>query len=377
MALADDLHGIFDALPGGGLETMAGTVVTSPSQVSTDPLTVQLDGSALAVPVKQFRSFPVFPGMRVGLVRIGTDWVVVGAFTNPGAGTGTMRMALGADTPPELKAFGVEVAFLLYVTKKETGVELGYFFIGLTNTLDLGNDEGTLFGSVIYPVAGDPTSATMSQVKTHFQMSWDLDGTGSKFTLFKDHTIQIMSSVPWFYMQTGMTLGHPTLTKTVTFEGAAVNGDTRATLSWDGSIAQPSTCAVLTRPAAQSVANNAATQVVWTAAEYDPASLWNVGAAGVQAPYTGYYAVSGSFTIGSNTTGQRLIGLSLNGVLDAEQRNRIPPAVGTIEMSISADMFFAAAGDVIGITAYQINTTAVALNVTAARMSARLVNRTA
>lgn len=174
----------------GGLETAAGTVVTSPSQISTDPLTVQLDGSALAVPVKQIRAFPVFPGMRVALIRIGTDWVVIGSFTQPGAGTGTMRMAVGADTTAELRIFGVEVAFLFYVTDKISGVELGYFFIGISNKLDgSGNEKVCLFGHVKYPTAGDPLSPTQSDVKTHFQMN--LDG----YTIFKDHSIYMFPGV--------------------------------------------------------------------------------------------------------------------------------------------------------------------------------------
>ena len=191
----------------GELETAVGTVVTSPSQVSTDPLTVVLDGSALAVPVKQFRGFPVFPGYRVGLVRMGTDWVVVGAFTNPGAGTGTMRMTLGADVPPELASYGIDVAMLFYVTDFASGLEVGYFFAALSNTLDVGNQRVNLYGSVKYPVPGDPGSATTANVKTHWQMN--LAG----FTTFKDYPVNLSASVPSLRVDSAQTV----------FTGAEVN----------------------------------------------------------------------------------------------------------------------------------------------------------
>jgi len=198
MSLADDIASyVADAddandADSGGLITAAGTVATSPSAVSTDPLTVVLDGSAVAVPVKQFRAFPVFPGMRVGLVRIGTDWVVIGSFTNPGAGTGQQRMAVGADTPPELQTYGIGVAMLMYDVDKTSGLEVGYFFIGVSNTLDsTANEKVMLFGHVKYPTPGDPSSPTASNVKTDHQIN--LEG----FTWFKDSSVRFLDSVPY------------------------------------------------------------------------------------------------------------------------------------------------------------------------------------
>ena len=200
MSLADDLAGYVadaDDASGAGLITAAGTVVTSPSAVSTDPLTVVLDGSSVAVPVKQFRAFPVFPSMRVGLVRIGTDWVVIGSFTNPGMGTGQQRMAVGADTPPELQAYGIGVAMLMYDTDAASGLEVGYFFIGISNVLDFpATQKVMLFGSVKYPVPGDPTSPTQVNVRTAHQIN--MDGG----TWFKDHPVRVVSSVgSWRFQQ--------------------------------------------------------------------------------------------------------------------------------------------------------------------------------
>ncbi|MFI5833220.1 hypothetical protein ACIA5A_06035 [Micromonospora sp. NPDC051300] len=47
---------------------------------------VQFDGSALAVPVKAFGGISAGVGHRVGLMRFGTDWAVVGSFQSPTRG---------------------------------------------------------------------------------------------------------------------------------------------------------------------------------------------------------------------------------------------------------------------------------------------------
>jgi hypothetical protein len=194
MPLSDDIRTYVDGAVAAALsraETATGTVVTSPSQRSTDPLTVAFDGSAVAVPVKQIRLFPLFPGMRVALVKLGSDWTVIGSFSNPSTGTGSMRMTMGVDTPPELMFFGVEVAWLLFVTDKDDGVELGYFFIGISNKLDGSGDEKVcLFGHCTYPTPGDPASPAPANVRTHHQMN--LAGS----TVFKDHLVRFFNSVP-------------------------------------------------------------------------------------------------------------------------------------------------------------------------------------
>lgn len=65
--------------------TAVGTVVAAPT---TSPLTVLLDGSAVTVQVKALRVVPVAQGMRVALVKFGSDWTVVGAFAAPSTVTG-------------------------------------------------------------------------------------------------------------------------------------------------------------------------------------------------------------------------------------------------------------------------------------------------
>lgn len=61
--------------------TAVGTV-TSRSAISTDNrLSVAFDGSSLSVPVKQFAGVMARAGDRVGLLKFGVEWVVVGTFT--------------------------------------------------------------------------------------------------------------------------------------------------------------------------------------------------------------------------------------------------------------------------------------------------------
>lgn len=65
----------------------AGTVVTSPGAVASDQLTVVMEPSALAVPVKSLRG-RVLPGERVVLALVGADprrseWVCLGPFGEP------------------------------------------------------------------------------------------------------------------------------------------------------------------------------------------------------------------------------------------------------------------------------------------------------
>ncbi len=118
---------------------------------------------------------------------------MAGSLTNPGFGTGATRLVIGADTPPELQAFGVDVAILSYVRDKNTGLEVGYFWIGSSNRFDgFGDSRVQAFGNVTYPTPGDPSSATQSDVKTNFQQ----DAWGQyPQTIFKDHTLTAWASV--------------------------------------------------------------------------------------------------------------------------------------------------------------------------------------
>lgn len=161
---------------------------------------VQMDGSGLAVPVKVFGDVSCAPGDRVGLLKIGTDWTVIGTYTRrrnitmpDGAATGQQRMVFGADTPPELVAFGITVALLAYVTDDVTGLEVGYFFIGLSNVMDTGHIRALVFGNVTYPTPGNPNSATASNVKTNLQMQSFVQQAR---TVFKDHSVYIYQDLP-------------------------------------------------------------------------------------------------------------------------------------------------------------------------------------
>lgn len=173
--------------------TAVGTVVTSPGQVSTDPMTVVIDGSATSVPVKQVRGLPLSQGARVVLAKFGTEWVILGSMTNPAVGTGTSRMVIGADTPAELKLYGIDTAIISYITDVVSGLEVGYFFIGTSNRFDGGgNNRVQAFGNVLYPTAGVPSSATMSDVRTNFQQ--DMFAPYPQ-TIFKDQTVEYWTNV--------------------------------------------------------------------------------------------------------------------------------------------------------------------------------------
>lgn len=123
------------------------------------------------------------------------------AFRNPpikitlpdSAQPGQHRIVIGADTPPELAAFGIDEALLFYVTDVNTGVEVGYFWIGTSNRFDGFFDARVLaYGNVTYPTPGVPTSATVADVKTNFQQ--DMFGQ-YRITLFKDHPLTVWTNV--------------------------------------------------------------------------------------------------------------------------------------------------------------------------------------
>lgn len=103
------------------------------------------------------------------------------------AKSGQSRIEVGADTPSELVSFGILNALLFYITDKNTGVEVGYFFIGMTNSIDAGASQRALvFGNVTYPTPGNPSSPTAADVKTNFQQD---QFTQNPDTIFKDHNV--------------------------------------------------------------------------------------------------------------------------------------------------------------------------------------------
>jgi len=113
------------------------------------------------------------------------------------ARSGETRIEAGADTPPELQAYGIIVALLFYITDVATGLEVGYFFIGQSNTMDVGNQKDLLFGNVKYPTPGVPSSAGMADVKTNHQIElFDTSNPGDGYTIFKDSIIRVNSTVP-------------------------------------------------------------------------------------------------------------------------------------------------------------------------------------
>lgn len=74
--------------------TDTGTVV----EWSTTQALVLFDGSSVAVPVKTFRGVTAAVGHRVGLVKYGSDWTIVGSYSPPPADVRELFDATGAFT---------------------------------------------------------------------------------------------------------------------------------------------------------------------------------------------------------------------------------------------------------------------------------------
>lgn len=199
MALAKDMVDLIDERIAAHAKAATATGSVVKRTTATTAL-VTFDGSAQATPVKCFGDVNIGEGDRVGMVRLGVDWTITGTFSRrrsitmpDGATTGTQRGVFGATTPPELLAYGLTVAEIFYVTSNVTGVEVGYFFIAVSNSMDNGAQYRALvFGNVTYPVAGDPTSATVANVKTNLQQDmWSQYSA----TIFKDHDVELFPGI--------------------------------------------------------------------------------------------------------------------------------------------------------------------------------------
>lgn len=79
MAFDDDLYALIRRVAHAGDRAViaSGTVVALGAGARVD---VQFDASAVAVTVKQLAHVSATVGARVGLVRFGSDWVIVGKF---------------------------------------------------------------------------------------------------------------------------------------------------------------------------------------------------------------------------------------------------------------------------------------------------------
>lgn len=151
------------------------------------------------------------------------------------AKTGQARIEVGADTPPELVAYGILNALLFYITDKNSGIEVGYFFIGMTNSIDGGAAQmANVYGNVTYPTPGDPTSPTAANVKTNFQQ--DLF-TQNPDTIFKDHNVIINPGISILFAGPGnVQVAEPVATNGILT--GFVTGDTviRVQMRADGRI---------------------------------------------------------------------------------------------------------------------------------------------
>ena len=81
MVLTFDLLGLVDARirSNDTARTVMGTVTSDPD--NTLQANVQIDGSGLSIPVKVFGNVRLLANDRVGLMRFGSEWVIVGCYT--------------------------------------------------------------------------------------------------------------------------------------------------------------------------------------------------------------------------------------------------------------------------------------------------------
>lgn len=96
MAYNDELLAIITYLIAANATRMTdtGTVV----EWDGDNILVLFSGSSSAVPVKTFRGVTAAKGHRVGLVKFGKDWAIVGSFSEPPADDRQIFAATGAFT---------------------------------------------------------------------------------------------------------------------------------------------------------------------------------------------------------------------------------------------------------------------------------------
>lgn len=121
----------------------------------------------------------------------------------PGARTGDHRIVVGADTPPELSAYGMLEAVLWYIVDENPPHdEIGYFFMGQINTT--GATRSLAIGNVRYPTAGDPSSPTFANVHIHTVYEiWD-NTAGEGFTFFQESSVVFEPSVPFINIHTDL-----------------------------------------------------------------------------------------------------------------------------------------------------------------------------
>lgn len=143
----------------GGGSLIGATPGTVVHRDSLSVCQVTLDGSALAVPVKVLGAVELLAGDRVGLLRIGTDWVVIDTFTRrrsltvpDGADVDEPATVIGPDIPALLLSqyefFGatVHAATIHRINETEYSYDALYSFGGS----DVAIGRGNVAGGIVY-----------------------------------------------------------------------------------------------------------------------------------------------------------------------------------------------------------------------------------
>lgn len=142
--IEDDLITVMDQRIRAAMKAdqLFGTVVT---RASAGPAaTVQLDGSTVPIPVKCLGHVFCQPQDRVGLIRWGSDWLIVGSYSGPGFGEASRTIdslsaatgQLTSSTFVDLTEFGT-LTFTKFYDNTYVDTQMsygGFLFSGGTNT---------------------------------------------------------------------------------------------------------------------------------------------------------------------------------------------------------------------------------------------------
>jgi hypothetical protein len=124
---------------------------------------VTFDGSSVAVPVKIFSDVTALEGDRVGLVRFGTDWVVVGTFAAVQIGTYidySSTFTLNGSTGAPTQGTSVYLAEYMWLNRQRIRVRIRVDFL-----------TGFVQGSGVF-LASLPFAATATSMVAEVGQFW-------------------------------------------------------------------------------------------------------------------------------------------------------------------------------------------------------------
>lgn len=330
MPLADEIKAAIDDAVAKALskvELRAGTIVLSPSYQVGDPLTVVLDGSAVAVEVKMIRAFNVFPNARVACARVGVDWTAIGVFIDPSQGNIVAGVPDGARFEFDPYAVNMKV----YDADGNVVVEI---------------DQTT--GVSVYDPQGEPGNRTRIVTESGQVVLSQIPGLESEFSAARLVSTIANAGLANEYPNTtleGVTYAAGTDFPFISFRGESADdslpvtvaivsfgddlpsmvriqsdnmefsGVTSITALFLETLTLNRHCCTLYRSAALTAFTTAVTTVIpWDAEEYDTPGMHStsVNPSRINILRTGKYQISGLVSFNAHATGSRIAHLRLN-----------------------------------------------------------------